>query len=72
MKVMMSSLIYLADEEQNEESQVKITRNGPCTLQNQNLQVQVSDAGEITQINNLNKTISINLSNQGFYWYQGI
>ena len=37
----------------------------------QNIQVNIDANGKINQINNLNKSINVQLSNQGFFWYQG-
>ncbi len=38
----------------------------------QYLQVQVDDQGNLVQISNLNKSINVPFTNQGFYWYEGM
>jgi hypothetical protein len=38
----------------------------------QYLQVQVDDQGNLVQIVNLNKSITVPFTNQGFYWYEGM
>lgn len=52
-------------------SNIKITTNEACTLQNANLRVQIDEQGNLLQIVNINKSIGVSFSNQGFYWYQG-
>ncbi len=38
----------------------------------QYLRVEVDDQGNLNAIVNLNKSIDVRFTNQGFYWYQGM
>ncbi|CAF4737494.1 unnamed protein product [Rotaria sp. Silwood1] len=57
--------------EEQKQSKINITYNEACVLQNQNIQVEFDDQGNLHQIFNLNKNISVSFINQGFYWYPG-
>ena len=38
----------------------------------QYLRVEIDGQGNLVQIDNLNRSISIPFTNQGFYWYEGM
>jgi lysosomal alpha-mannosidase len=57
--------------EQTVQSKVKVTENDACVLQNQYLRVEIDAQGNLVQIINLNKSLSVPFTSQGFYWYEG-
>ncbi|CAF4980361.1 unnamed protein product [Rotaria sp. Silwood1] len=69
--VFKASLPALGDEKQNVKSKIKITKNEACLLQNQHLRVEIDDQGNLFRIVNLNRSITVPFTSQGFYWYEG-
>ncbi|UJR06766.1 hypothetical protein I4U23_011053 [Adineta vaga] len=55
--------------EKTEKKKVKTVRKETCYLENENLRVEFDDQGNLHQIINLKKHISVPFTAQGFYWY---
>ncbi|CAF1146005.1 unnamed protein product [Rotaria sordida] len=57
------------DEQSNVHKQVTMTQNEMCILQNEHLRVEFDDQGNLQQIINLEKNLTLPFTSQGFYWY---
>lgn len=52
------------------ETEIKVIHNQACVLQNQYLRVEFDDQGNLKNITNRDKNLTLTFSTQGFYWYQ--
>jgi hypothetical protein len=50
-------------------SQIRVTHNEACTLQNQYLRIEFDDRGNLNNITNRDKNITVPFSTQGLHWY---
>ncbi|UJR22329.1 hypothetical protein I4U23_025391 [Adineta vaga] len=55
--------------ESNEQTEITITKNDQCVLQNEYLKVEIDDKGNLLKITNLKKNIAVPFASQGLYWY---
>ena len=49
-----------------------VNENDACTLQNQNIRVEIDAQGNLKTLINLRENINITFANQGFFWYQSM
>ncbi|CAF1685286.1 unnamed protein product, partial [Adineta ricciae] len=64
-----STYYFEAKNSKKEKTEKEKLRKETCHLENENLRVEFDDQGNLREIINLKKHISVRFTTQGFYWY---
>ena len=65
---------FFESQSDNKLTEIKsnVNENEACTLQNQNIRVEIDAQGNLRTLINLRENINITFANQGFFWYQSM